>query len=260
MTVPVQKTINRNRWYVLPDGTKLPSVTTVLGTALNKPALPGWAAKVVAEEAMAELPKLVRMSRGQRAEATKWLKGRPYSQRDEAAAAGTKAHDLAESYVLGKPYEVPGPDTPLGLTLGQFIRWMDDFKPHFEATEATVVNRTIGYAGTLDALAFIPALGEDRLLVVDYKTSRTGPYPEWALQIAAYANAEEMWLPDGTSVSMPQVKGAAVLRLRPEFYALHEVTADLDVLLDRFAAARDIATWALDATEESPFGGEMSAA
>lgn len=257
MARPKQVTENRNRWYVLADGTKLPSVTTILGVALNKPALPAWSARTVAEEAMAELPKLVRMSRQHREEAIRWLKGRPYAQRDEAGAAGTKAHGLAESYVLGRPYEVPAPDTPLGQTLGQFIRWLDDYKPLFEATEATVVNHTIGYAGTLDALARVPALG-DHLTVVDYKTSRTGPYPEWGLQIAAYAAAEEVWLPDGTNVEMPEVGGAAVLRLRPDFYALHAVTADTDELLDKFAAAREVAMWAMGCEQISPFGPEVA--
>lgn len=258
MNRPKQITRSKKRWYELPDGVILPSVTTVLSVALNKPALPGWAAKVVAEEAMQELPRLVRMARTQRGEAVKYLKGRPYAQRDEAAAAGTKAHDLAEAYVLGKPFEVPAPDTPLGQTLGQFVRFLDDYKPEFEATEATVASYSGMYAGTLDAIARIPALG-NRLLVVDYKTSRTGPYPEWALQIAAYARAEVMWLPDGTSVDMPKIEGAAVLRLRPDFYALHEVTADMEELLDAFNAARGLAVWSVGCEDEHPFGPELSA-
>lgn len=258
MAKPKQLSENKQRYYLLPDGQKFPSVTTVLGVALNKPALPGWAAKVVAEQAMTDLPKLVRMSRTERGEAVKWLKGRPYAQRDEAAAAGTKAHDLAEAYVLGKPYEVPSPDTPLGQTLGQFVRFLDEFKPEFEATEATVASLTGQWAGTLDAICRIPALG-DKLVVLDYKTSRTGPYPEWALQVAAYSRADTMWLADGTSVEMPKIEGAAVLRLRPDFFSLHEVTQDLDELLDVFEAARGVAVWALDAGDSSPFGERILA-
>lgn len=252
--LPEQVTLHRKRYYDLHDGTKLPSVTTVLSTALNKPALPAWAAKTVAEEALDNLPRLVKMSRTDREGAVKWLKGSPYAQRDAAADAGTKAHELAEAYVLGKPYEVPDESSDLGKTLAQFLRFLDDWRPTFEATEAIVANPTIGYAGSLDAIARIPGLG-DRLLVIDYKTSKSGPYPEWALQTAAYAKAEHLWLPDGTKVDMPAVEGAAVLRLRPGFYALHPVEADLDELLATFAAARHLASWALDADGDSPFAG-----
>jgi len=250
--------VGRSRYYRLADGTMLPSVTTILGVALNKPALPGWAAKVVAEEAMAELPRLVRMSRTERGQAVKWLKGSPYKQRDEAGAAGTKVHKLIEAHTLGKPFQVPDADSPVGQTLGQFVRWMDEYKPEFEATEAVVASYAGEYAGTLDAICRIPAM-DNRLCVIDWKTSKTGPWPEWALQIAAYARAEVLWLPDGTSVDMPTIEGAAVLRLRPDFFALHEVTADLEELIDIFNAARGLAVWAMDAQNNSPFGEETEA-
>jgi hypothetical protein len=227
--LPEQVTLHRKRYYDLHDGTKLPSVTTILSTALNKPALVGWAAKTVAEEALTNLPQIVKMSRTDRDGAVKFLKGRPYAERDDAANAGTKAHELAEAYVLGKPYEVPAPDTDLGKTLAQFVKFLEEWRPEFEATEAVVANVTVGWAGTLDAIARIPALG-NRLLVIDYKTSKSGPYAEWGLQIAAYARSEFLWLPDGTKTEMPAIEGAAVLRLRPDFYAVHEVTADLDDL------------------------------
>lgn len=256
--LPEQVTLHRKRYYDLHDGTKLPSVTTILSTALNKPALPGWAAKVVAEEAMTNLPKLVRMSRADRDGAVKFLKGRPYAQRDEAADAGTKAHALAEAYILGKPYEVPDPDTDLGRTLAQFVKFLEEWSPEFEATEAVVANTTIGYAGTLDAIARVPRLG-NKLLVWDWKTSKSGPYPEWALQIASYARAEHLWLPDGTKVDMPPIEGAAVLRLRPTFYAVHEVEVDLDELVKAFSAARHIASWALDADDTNPFSKKLEA-
>ena len=257
--LPDQITLNRKRYYDLHDGTKLPSVTTILSTALNKPALVGWAAKTVAEEAMANLPTLVKMSRTDYQGAVKMLKGSPYAQRDAAGDAGTAAHKLAEAYILGQPYEVPDPDSDLGRTLAQFVRFLDDWQPTFEATEAVVANTTIGYAGSLDAIARVPQLG-NRLLVWDWKTSKSGPYPEWALQTAAYAKAEHLWLPDGTKVDMPKIEGAAVLRLRPDFYAVHEVDVDLDELLKAFAAARHIASWALDGANDSPFTQRLDAA
>ncbi len=126
---PEQVTLQHRRYYQLADGTKLPSVTTILGVALNKPALPGWAAKTVATEAMDNLPRLVRMSRTDRDGALRWLKGSPYAQRDAAAEAGTQAHQLAEAHALGKPYTKPDPGTDLGKTLEHFLAWIADFTP-----------------------------------------------------------------------------------------------------------------------------------
>lgn len=256
---PEQVTLAQRRFYRLADGTELPSVTTILGVALNKPALPGWAAKVVATEAIDNLPRLVRMCRADRDEALRWLKGSPYSQRDAAADLGTRLHDIAEAYVLEKPYTVPDDDSDLGGMLRQFVRFLADFTPTFAATEAVVVNRTVGWAGTLDAICRIPALG-DRLLVVDWKTGRSGPFPEWACQVVGYARAEELWLPDGTSTPMPNIEGAAVLRVRPDMYALHEVTGDLDAIYDALCAAVRLAEWAQKAHKESPFGGKVNPA
>jgi len=130
--------------------------------------------------------------------------------------------------------------------LAQFARFLSDWAPEYEATEAVCANLSVGYAGTLDAIAKIPALG-DGLLVLDYKTGKTGPYPEWALQVAAYHEAEWLWLKSGERVAMPAVAGAAVLRLRPEYYALHILESDVREVFPAFCAAAQLAGWVLDA-------------
>lgn len=238
------------RYYNLHTGESLISVTSVLSLALNKPALPAWAARVVAEQAMSNLPRLVRMSRGQTDEAVRWLKGRPYAERDQAANIGTLAHAAAEARILGQPYDPPDPDSDQGKCLAQFERFLADFNPQYEATEAVVASTVYGYAGTLDAIVRVPLVG-DGLLVLDYKTSRTGPYPEWALQVVAYQHADVMWLPDGTRVPMPDTTGCAVLRLRPDSYALHVLDADIGEVFDAYLAALRLAQWVND-TDRSP--------
>ncbi len=247
----------RGRYYRDPkDGTLYPSVTTILDTSLNKKALVGWAAKATAQAAVDHLPELVRRCRTDRRGAVTWLKGQPYAARDTAANLGTRVHDLAEAYVLGQPYTAPDDDTDEARMLAALVAFLDDFRPRFEATELTVVNRSVGYAGTLDAIATIPALG-DRLTLVDYKTGRTGPYPEWGLQLAAYAAAEAAWLKDGTEVSMPKVDGAAILRIRPDGYTLHPVR--LDGLLDTFERMAAVTRW-VHAVEDDTCIGEPLAA
>lgn len=239
--VPTRK----GRYYTDPKNAKAryPSVTNVIDTSLNKPALVGWAARTVAEEALNSLPKLVKMARTERQAAVTWLKGQPYAKKDEAAHLGSAAHDIAEQVILGTRSrdEADDLEEPLRSMVMQFLAFLVDWRPEYEATEATVVNRTVGYAGTLDALVRLPDLG-DRLLVLDYKTGATGPYPEWALQLAAYANAEALWLPDGTEIPMPTVAGALILRVRPEFYALHEMPSGPEVF-ETFRSMAAVAQW-----------------
>lgn len=156
-------------------------------------------------------------------ETLRWLKDRPYAQRDRAAELGTYVHDAAEAYALGKPY--PRWPLPVQPRMDAFVRFLADYQPVYEMTEASVFNRTEKYAGTLDAIATIGG----RRLLLDTKTGK-GVYPEVALQLAAYRHAEFIGLPDGSEAPMPQVDGAAALHL-PEVggYELIEVRADAEV-------------------------------
>jgi hypothetical protein len=106
----------------------------------------------------------------------------------------------------------------------QFLNFLADFQPIYEATEASVYNRTERYAGTLDAIATI----QGRKLVLDAKTGKA-VYPEVALQLAAYRYAEFMGLPDGSEETMREVDGAAALHLADDGYELIDVQADESV-------------------------------
>lgn len=242
----------RGRYYTDPADTtaRYVSVTNVLDTAMNKPALVGWAAKTVAQTAVNSLVHVTRMARLDHDAAVSWLKGQPYAEKDAAAEKGSRLHELAEAHKLGQ--DVTGlvdveTEPDVHAMLQQFLAFLEDFAPEYEATEATVVNRTLGYAGTLDGLLRfgvddLPGL-DSPLVVGDYKTGRTGPYPEWGLQLAAYANAEALWLPDGTEIAMPAVSKTTgvVIRVRPDHYALH--TYDLTGLIDVFAHMAEVTRW-----------------
>lgn len=242
----------KGRFYTDPNdaNARYVSVTNVLDTAMNKPALVGWAAKTVAQAAVSSLVHVTRMARVDHDAAVSWLKGQPYAEKDAAAEKGSRLHELAEAHKLGQ--DAGGlvdieTEPDVHAMLQQFYAFLDDFAPEYEATEATVVNRTLGYAGTLDGLlrfapADVPVLDGD-LCVGDYKSGKTGPYPEWGLQLAAYANAEALWLPDGTEISMPDVSKTTgvVIRVRPDHYGLH--TYDLTGLLDVFAHMAEVTRW-----------------
>lgn len=216
------------------------SVTNAL-SVINKPALVGWAARTVAEEAMANLPSLIRNSRSpaKRAEAIDRLRGRPYAKRDAAADLGSRIHAAAEDHALEKPGAVDDDVRPF---LEQYVRFRDDFQPEYEASEATVAHHDLLYAGTLDAIVVIGG----RRLMVDYKTSSTRPvdsiYDEYLCQLAAYRYAQSLWLPDGSEEPVPQVDGCAVLNIRANDYALIEVDAD-EAAFEAFQAAIALSRW-----------------
>lgn len=217
------------------------SVTTLIKNGLPSPALTAWGMKAVAEYAVANHRTLQAMLEGVRIRRTDgglalitdpdrlqaaidWLKGAPYRDRDRKADIGTAVHAAAEAHVLG--IEWPEPTDEVAPYLTSFQAFLRDFEPVYEATEATVYNRSAKYAGTLDAIAHIPGRGK---ALIDYKTTGSGVYPEAALQLAAYRYAEFIGLPDGTEEPMPQVDGCAVLWLRPDGYDLIPVVADEQV-------------------------------
>ena len=230
MTSPRNATTTKSgRTYTWGDET-FTSVTTLL-SALSKPALVGWAAKVVAEYAVAHMAEIHALALADPDGAIRALKGSPWQQRDKAADLGTYVHAQIEARILGQTPAEPPAD--VATRVGYFQQWADDYLPNFEAAEATVYNRDAGYAGTLDIIATI---GGTRY-IVDIKTSKSGVFPEMALQLAAYAHAEFIGAPDGTEAAMPQIDAGAILWISPAGYQFVRVRIDLEI----FDAFLDVA-------------------
>jgi hypothetical protein len=244
------------RKYVDPvNGMTYDSVTSILA-AVAKPGLTRWAALAAAEYAVANLPHLVTKAKLDRAAAVQEVKSAPWDSRDRAAKLGSAVHEAAEAWMLDKPM----PSWPDGVEpyMEQFVEWLADFSPVFELCEATVCNPARGYAGTLDAIASVPSLGQT--LVIDYKTGK-GIYAETALQLAAYRHATEVWMPAGGKAPMPATDGAAVLHLRPGGYAFVPVDSG-PLSLSYFKTFTDAYRWmqvdsklALDLPYAVPSGG-----
>jgi hypothetical protein len=59
----------------------------------------------------------------------------------------------------------------------------------------------------------------EELWLLDLKTAKTGPYPEWALQLIAYGTADFIIIEDDpTPYPMPVIERYGVLHLRPDLY------------------------------------------
>lgn len=233
------------RYYNHPTtGQQLISVTNALSVGCAKPSLVPWAAKIVAVEAIEQLPILTHRLRTEDPETVrKELSASVKVARDKAADMGSRVHALAEAHVLGVelPYEDGDDDcAPFVEQLVKFFTDFDvDFQRDVEATELTVAYPSLGYAGTLDLLVrlpldgYVPGMATKRvddpskrgLWLVDYKSSltraATSVYGEYALQLTALRRAREAWLPDGEITSVPKgIVGTAVLNLRRRTYEL----------------------------------------
>jgi hypothetical protein len=214
-------TTNKGRTYTW-GNESFTSVTTLLG-ALSKPALVNWAAKSVAEYAVEHMPEIYALAQADPAGAVRALKGSPWQARDNAADLGTAVHDHIEARIIGKT--PPEPTSDVAKRLGWFEDFCNDYQPEFEAAEATVYNRRASYAGTLDSIAVI---GGERY-IIDVKTTKSGVYPEHALQLAAYAHAEFVGAPDGTELALPNIDAGAILWINPNGYQLVRVRIDDEV-------------------------------
>lgn len=186
----------------------------------------------------------------------RYLKGEPERVREAAADRGTRVHgasedlvlkhtaaDAARWYVKGEPM----PEWPADIAgpMDAFVQFLDDYRPHYLATEATVYHRAQAYAGTADAFLEVKVGGAWLPLCVDYKSGNS-IWPEVAVQCAAYARGEFLGGPDGvTEYPVPSVQGTAVLHLRKTGYTFRRLRYDEQVFRT-FLYAREIFRWAID--------------
>lgn len=246
------------------------SVTTIINT-LDKPALLWWSAEQAAEAACDVASSLsTRIEEEGREAVVKWLRDarfRPKKGQRTASDLGSAVHDACEEYAFtGVRPEVDDEVRPF---LEQFDRWAQKVQPEYLAAEAAVYHRKYGYAGTLDAIARVGG----QTVLIDYKSTRkvtgsdgkpSGPYPEAALQLAAYRHAELLatwrarryerlrrryYLLSATEadlgVPVPEVDGGCVLHLTPAHASLHPVRCDEEVF-ESFLYAIEAARWQIE--------------
>lgn len=257
-----------NRFYTHPvTGEQFVSVTTVLHV-VGKDGLPYWAAKTVQEYAQDVLPLMVKAARRKPCDVKGddrcgicrdcvglELRRAPERIRDEAGERGTLLHHIAEHDVLSGGEILPhSPEIAPYVKQWQALR--RQFAPSFDAAEMTVINRTHMVAGTLDSvmrLGWCPPkyrhlIGEP--MVADIKSGK-GVYPEFALQLSAYANAEAVLLPDGRELPMPDITDTGLLlHIRPDNYWVRPVAVSRRTF-DVFLRVLDFYRW-LDKPEEPP--------
>ena len=235
MTTPklAENVKGRGRHYRNPaTGDLVCSVTNVLG-ALAKPALPRWAAKVVAEQAWALRGSLAELDE---AEAVDLLKGSPWRSSGRAARRGDLVHEMLERTTTGRR------TAPLEGEAAQYQAGIDAFLENHEV-EARLTEVTLfgdGYAGTADMIGELDGVP----VVLDYKTNPKGAlYDEVALQLAALRYCETMVDPvTGELVAAPSVDQAVAVAITPTGYTAKWV-ADLDGSYRAFRALLEVWRW-----------------
>jgi len=193
------------------DGQKYPSVTTIIGSVLDKPAITPWAYKSGIEGALYVLQ--------QEATAAKKLNDiqdyvlnttpdllaneiKTYgkdieSKKNDGGNRGLIVHEWVEAVANNKPEpNVPPEQEPF---INSIYAWLEDYEPVFLESEQKIVHPGIGYAGTFDALAVIskhpPRKRHTDLTgktcLIDFKTNNQGTvYADQHLpQVEAYAEA-----------------------------------------------------------------------
>jgi hypothetical protein len=208
-----------------------PSVTTILDV-MDKPALVSWAKRTVAEIAVDRWEEVGARLLGHHAtdpkstnrdETINWLKGLPDYQRDAAGKLGTSIHLWADMVSRGQP---PGLETfkpseeemPYLLSYEGFQRFLDVHQGKVVSGEKMVWSLD-GYGGTYDLIVRFACDCHQGLWLLDLKTAKTGPYPEWALQLIAYGTADFIIIEDDpTPYPMPVIERYGVLHLRPDLY------------------------------------------
>lgn len=216
---------------------KLDGVTTLLGNAIPK-NLSNWAAGQAASYAVEHWDELAPLPLLKRADEIRYAWKRELGR---ASLKGTTIHKLADQLAHGVRVDVPA---ELEAHVEQCVAFLDQYEPQPVITESVVVNRAVGYAGTLDLVADM----RGRRYLIDWKTGNN-VYAEAALQLAAYAHAEH-YLHDPAEGARPierpvvelGIQRGAVVHLRADGYDVIPMRID-DEAFRVFRHAAYMARW-----------------
>jgi hypothetical protein len=261
---------------------RLWSVTSLLKIALGTSyGLVNWNCEQTAIASIVKRATVDAMLRDSGQEqAVAWLVEERWNLIERARVRGTNVHKWAEAVALGvEPPELAAHEKPYAE---QLARWMLKHRPEFLMAEAPVYNLTDAYAGTCDGVMLL----DGKRLIFDYKTTEHGPnavgrggrpksrppFPEAALQLVAYAKAQEVgviaeqrydgrqqryYLYDASveHAAMPAVDGALAIVISPhDCYAVA-----VDIGPETHTAWRhvlEVARWQ-DETSRHVFGGVL---
>ena len=222
--------------YLRPStGEILPGVTTLIKALDGDPgALIGWATKLTAQAAVDTAADWKHLSTAE--EATALIKARSRRQQSQKRDLGTLVHQMIEDWMKGS--QEPGFSMEVEPALQPYMEGLGCFLEEYGfsalATEVTVVNTEVGYAGTLDAMGQI---GSD-VVMVDWKTGSLRP--TMAAQMLLLNAANIVLGDDGTEVPFMGADRLLIVQISPGDYSVTEVdkTPDAEHLATVLVEAR----------------------
>lgn len=243
------RTVGRyGRTYVWPEKKPhelvVPSVTTIIGGGIPKPALAPWNAKMVAEFAVDNSDSWLNLDRD---DAIDLLKRSPFRKTKKAADHGSLVHTALEAFGNGAE-EIPTlPDKSHRKQYEGALQFLRDFEVEPVYTEFTVFSREHEYAGTADLLGPVTFPAEMLLdskprptCIIDYKTGKA-IYPEFAVQLTSYARGD--FIADGASgmeLPLPEIDYLIVVRPKRRGGYEAKVYENSQAVFDLFLAAKEI--------------------
>lgn len=188
--------VEERHMYRVNGRTGILSATAVTGT-INKPALLYWAVKMMKESLMEFLSQHKKYSDDQLMIAIDEASKAHTKKKEAEATSGSLVHKFAEDYinyqlkVIKEKPEIPKDERVANGALA-FLRWVDEHKVKFIASELLVYSKKHDYAGLMDCKF---TMGSEKHQVAhcgDFKTS-SGVWDEYLFQVAGYqeADAEE---------------------------------------------------------------------
>lgn len=170
----VRKNVGKSHSYTL-DGSRIPGVTTVIGT-LDKPALVNWAARETAAYADEHWARLSGMRSADRIQE---LEKARYQSNRTAVVRGNRLHEFGRKVAAEGSASVP---LEYRRAAEAFAKFLDRWELAPVCLESPVCNTEWIYGGMLDSIMTSPKLGT---VLIDIKTGK-GVYAETSLQLAAY--------------------------------------------------------------------------
>lgn len=151
----------KGRFYTTPNGTKYPSVTTILGAGGDNSWLEAWRLRVGDAE-------VARIS-------------------GQASRRGTAVHEIAEEYLKNNPQWTKGQMPANVASFKQIKPFIDKSLSEIYGLEIPMYSDTLRTAGRVDVVG----IWDGQLSIIDFKTSKRKKYradiSNYFMQCGAYA-------------------------------------------------------------------------
>lgn len=220
-----------NHSYVLlPEGTKVPSVTTIL-SVINKPALISWAANQAVDFMAENIKPGQSLDEVQLQQLFNDARKAHTKTKQNTADIGSMVHDWISRFIRGEKPEMPI-NEQLKSSINNFLDWKEKHGVKFLLSEQPVYSKKFNYCGTLDFVAHI----DNNLFLGDIKTSNA-IYDEYWVQLAAYGVARSEEFPE------EDYKSQGIIRISRDGSFEFKTADNSKECFDAFLAARTLFDW-----------------